>query len=105
VRLLRALEAGLRQPLRARGELGLGARDVERAELLVERFFRFQIGTDLRSAPFLRQALAEAEESCGDLQPVDGVEARRDTAPAAAPDSVSTRTGLSRLDLETDRRL
>jgi DNA repair protein RecO (recombination protein O) len=105
VRLLRALEAGLRQPLRARGELGLGARDVERAELLVERFFRFQIGTDLRSAPFLRQALARAEESCGDLQPVDGAEARRDTAPAAAPDSVSTRTGLSRLDLETDRRL
>ena len=105
LRLLHALEAGLRQPLRARGELGLGARDVERTELLVERFFRFQIGTDLRSAPFLRQALADALEPCPDSQLVDGIGERGDTPPAAAPDSVSTQTGLSRLDLDTDRRL
>jgi DNA repair protein RecO (recombination protein O) len=105
VRLLRALEAGLRQPLRARGELGLGARDVERIELLVERFFRFQIGTDLRSAAFLRQALADAEESAGDARAVDGAGERGDTPPAAAPDSASSQTGPSRLELESDRRL
>ncbi len=105
VQLLRALEAGLRQPLRARGELGLGPRDVERAELLVERFFRFQIGTDLRSASFLRQTLADGEELSGRAQPVDGIGARGNTAPAAAPDGVATRAGSTRLDLETDRRL
>jgi len=93
VRLLRALEAGLRQPLRARAELGLGARDVERAELLVERFFRFQIGTELRSAAFLRQALADAEESRADPEPVDGVGDRGDTAPASDPGAASARTG------------
>jgi DNA repair protein RecO (recombination protein O) len=84
LRLLRALEAGLRQPLRSRAELGLAASDVERVELLVERFFRFQIGTDLRSAAFLRQALADAEESSRQSRAVDGVGERGDTAPAAA---------------------
>ena len=89
VRLLLALEAGLRQPLRTRGDLGLGAREVERAELLVERFYRFQIGTDLRSASFLRQTLADAEEPGGNAPRVDGVGERGDTAPAAAPIGVS----------------
>jgi DNA repair protein RecO (recombination protein O) len=84
LRLLRALEAGLRAPLRARGELGLSARDVERVELLVERFFRFQIGTDLRSAAFLRQALADVEKSPGESRAVDGIGERGDTPPAAA---------------------
>jgi hypothetical protein len=85
LRLLRALEAGLRQPLRARFELGLSARDVERVELLVERFFRFQIGTELRSAAFLRQALADLEAATDDVRAVDGAGERGDTAPAAAP--------------------
>jgi len=89
LRLLRALEAGLRQPLRARGELGLAARDVERVELLVERFFRFQIGSDLRSAAFLRQALADAEESSPQPRAVDGTGERGDTPPAAASIGVS----------------
>lgn len=84
LRLLRALEAGLRAPLRARFELGLSARDVERVELLVERFFRFQIGTDLRSAAFLRQALADAEEPPREGRAVDGIGERGDTPPAAA---------------------
>jgi DNA repair protein RecO (recombination protein O) len=105
VKLLGALEAGLRQPLRARAELGLGAQDVERAELLIERFFRYQIGTELRTAAFLRQALADepGPEAC-DRQ-VDVVGGRVNTAPAVAPDGASTQNGLSRLDLETDRRL
>ncbi len=89
IRLLRVLEAGLRQPLRARAELGLDAREVERVELLVERFFRFQIGTDLRSAAFLRQALADAEDSSGESPAVDGTGERGDTAPAAASIGVS----------------
>jgi DNA repair protein RecO (recombination protein O) len=104
VRLLRALEAGLRQPLRARGELGLDPRDVERAELLVERFFRFHIGTELRSAGFLRQALADAEDSRGDEASVDGALDREDTAPASEDDAAAARSELSRLDLETDGR-
>ena len=104
VRLLRALEAGLRQPLRARAELGLDAREVERAELLVERFFRFQIGTELRSAPFLRQALADAEETRAEMVLVDGTGDHGDTAPASEQDTASARIALSRLDLETDRR-
>jgi DNA repair protein RecO (recombination protein O) len=103
VRLLRALEAGLRQPLRARAELGLDPRDVERAELLVERFFRFQIGTELRSAPFLRQALADAEESRAEAVLVDGIGGRGDTAPASEIEAASARNPPARLDLETDR--
>ncbi len=105
VQLLRALETGLRQPLRTRAELGLGARDVERAELLVERFFSFQIGTELRTTAFLRQVLADAEESRAHARAVDAVGERGDTPPAVAPDGGSMQTGLSRLDLETDRRL
>ncbi len=84
LRLLRALDAGLRLPLRARAQLGLSAREAERVELLVERFFRFQIGTELRSASFLRQALGDARESPARARAVDGTGERGDTAPAAA---------------------
>lgn len=105
VKLLGALESGLRQPLRARADLGLGAKDVERAELLIERFFRYQIGTELRTAAFLRQAIADAPGSEAFDRQVDAVGGRVNTAPAAAPDGASTQNGLSRLDLETDRRL
>lgn len=79
-RLLRALEAGLRQPLRARGSLGFGSRDVERAERLIDRFFRFHIGFELRSEAFLRSALAETPA-------VDVDRGRGDTAPASDPDA------------------
>jgi DNA repair protein RecO (recombination protein O) len=81
-RLLRALESGLRQPLRARATLGFGELDVELAARLVERFFRFHIGFELRSEAFLRQVLADGETS-GDL--VDGAPDREDTAPPTDP--------------------
>jgi len=93
-RLLRALEAGLRQPLRARGELGFGARDVELAGRLVERFFRFHIGFELRSEAFLRQVLADGERP-GDL--VDGAADREDTAPPSDPQVASARPALPRV--------
>ncbi len=57
-RLLLALDAGVRSPLRKRDRLGLSAQDVRRAELLLERFFRFHIGIELRSAPFLREVVS-----------------------------------------------
>ncbi len=56
-RLMLALEQGLRSPLRERGRLGLGREDVRRAERLLERFFRFHLASELRSAPFLRDIL------------------------------------------------
>jgi DNA repair protein RecO (recombination protein O) len=87
-RLLRALESGLRQPLRARGELGLAARDVELAARLVERFFRFHIGFELRSEPFLRAALADAAARA---QSVDGAPSHEDTAPPSDPGAATAR--------------
>ena len=56
-RLLLALDSGIRSPLRDRGLLGLDSRDVARAELLLERFFRYHIGLELRTMPFLRQVV------------------------------------------------
>lgn len=73
-RLLAALEQGIRTPLLARGGLGLGTRDVARLELVVDRFFRFHIGIELRSTAFLRQILSP--------RPVDAGRARGDNAPA-----------------------
>ena len=73
-RLLAALEQGIRSPLRERGSLGLGPRDVGRLELLIDRFFRFHIGIDLRSTAFLRQVLTPGA--------VDAGRARGDNAPA-----------------------
>jgi DNA repair protein RecO (recombination protein O) len=87
-RLLRALESGLRQPLRARGELALSAREVELAGRLVERFFRFHIGFELRSEPFLRHALADAAARA---ESVDGAADREDTAPPSDPDAATAR--------------
>ena len=87
-RLLRALESGLRQPLRARGELALSARDVELLARLVERFFRFHIGFELRSEPFLRHALADA---VAQPESVDASAGREDTAPPSDPDAATAR--------------
>jgi DNA repair protein RecO (recombination protein O) len=81
-RLLRALEAGLRAPLRTRGELGLTAREVELLARLVERFFRFHIGFELRSEPFVRSALAA---SVPELDSVDSSLGHEDTAPPSGP--------------------
>ena len=93
-RLLHALEAGLRQPLRARAELGFGARDVPPAALLVERFFRFHIGFELRSEPFLRQVFAP-RAARGDS--VDAAPDREDTAPPSDPQGASARHSSPRL--------
>ncbi|HTO53122.1 MAG TPA: DNA repair protein RecO [Myxococcota bacterium] len=82
LRLLRGLEAGLRQPLRARHELGLQPRDVALAARLVERFFRFHIGFELRSEGFLRRVFADRIDGADS---VDGDSGREDTAPPSDP--------------------
>jgi DNA repair protein RecO (recombination protein O) len=86
--LLRALEAGLRQPLRSRGELGLSERDVDLAARLVERFFRFHIGFELRSEAFLRQVFADGEAA---PVSVDSTSGRGDTAPPFDPHAATAR--------------
>lgn len=55
--LLIRLETGIRTPLRDRSGLGLDPDALRTAEGLVERFFRFHVGFELRSAPFVRQTL------------------------------------------------
>jgi DNA repair protein RecO (recombination protein O) len=57
VRVLMALESGLRLPLRDRARLGLGRGDVVLAEALLDRFFWFHLGAQLRTCAFLRQML------------------------------------------------
>lgn len=86
--LLRTLEAGLRQPLRSRAELGLSERDVELAGRLVERFFHFHIGFELRSEAFLRQVFADGEAHAVS---VDGAPGRGDTAPPSDPQAATAR--------------
>jgi DNA repair protein RecO (recombination protein O) len=86
--LLRALEAGLRQPLRSRGELGFSEREVDLAARLVERFFRFHIGFELRSEAFLRQVFADGEARAVS---VDGESGHGDTAPPSDPHAATAR--------------
>jgi DNA repair protein RecO (recombination protein O) len=86
--LLRALEAGLRQPLRSRGELGFSEREVDLAARLVERFFRFHIGFELRSEAFLRQVFADGEARAVS---VDGASGHGDTAPPSDPHAATAR--------------
>ena len=87
-RLLRALEAGLRQPLRSRHDIGLPPRDVPLASRLVERFFRFHIGFELRSEGFLRTVFAD-DGARGDS--VDAASDREDTAPPSDPHAAAAR--------------
>jgi DNA repair protein RecO (recombination protein O) len=82
--LLLALEVGIRSPLRERAGLGLGERAVRTAELLTERFFRFHVGFELRSAGFLREIVQFA--------PLDVSGTPGDTAPA--PREAGDETGL-----------
>jgi DNA repair protein RecO (recombination protein O) len=93
-RLLRALESGLRQPLRSRGELHLSPRDVDLAAHLIERFFRFHIGFELRSEAFLRQVFADGDARADS---VDGDSGRRDTAPPSDPHAATARLEPPRL--------
>ncbi len=76
VELLRALDAGIRTPLRDRHQLGLSPEGVARLDHLLDRFFRFHVGFELRSDPFLRLSLSRARL---DLNDSPG-----DTAPARA---------------------
>src|SRR5262245_6786860 len=62
-RVLLALERGIRTPLRQRAALGLRRSEVRNAERLIQRFFQFHIGVELRSAAFLAEALDAAERS------------------------------------------
>jgi DNA repair protein RecO (recombination protein O) len=94
VRLLRALESGLRQPLRSRGELRLSEPDVDLASHLIERFFRFHIGFELRSEAFLRQVFADGDARADS---VDGDSGRRDTAPPSDPHAATARLEPPRL--------
>ncbi len=55
--LLLALEAGIRTPLRERGALGLGEAEVREVEPLLERFFRFHVGLELRTTDFVHQVV------------------------------------------------
>lgn len=87
--LLRAVEEGIRTPLRERGRLALSAPEVRRAELLFERFFRFHIGVELKSTAFLRNTLG--------FEPVDADPTREDAAPP--------RTGGVGGEPQTDRRV
>jgi DNA repair protein RecO (recombination protein O) len=61
--LLKALEAGIRLPLKERGRLGLSSGDVGRAEALLDRFFRFHLGSELRTGSFLRRILSGSLDS------------------------------------------
>jgi DNA repair protein RecO (recombination protein O) len=69
--LMRALDLGLRTPLRDRAALGLTARGIQRAEELLDRFFRFHVGLELRSSEIVRGLVS-----------LDARDPRLDTAPA-----------------------
>jgi len=60
-RLPRALEAGLRSPLRESRGLRLRPAEVEQAEILMDRFFRYHIDLELRTAAFLRGILGRQQ--------------------------------------------
>lgn len=71
--ILLALEAGVRTPLRERAALGLEGARLRRAQQLLDRFFRFHIGSELRTDEFLRQALP--------FERLDAAQEPADTAP------------------------
>ncbi len=75
--LLRALEEGIRKPLCERARLALAPPAVRRAELLLERFFRYHVGIELRSSAFVHATLG--------FERVDAGRPGEDTAPARDP--------------------
>ena len=76
-RILLALEAGIRAPLCDRGQLALSGPDLCRACVLLERFFRFHIGLELKTEAFLGAVLP--------IDRLDGRARRADTAPTSEP--------------------
>ncbi len=96
--LLLALEAGVRRPLVERGALGLEGPLLLRAQVLVDRFFRFHIGAELRTDPFLRSILP--------LERLDAAQARADTAPdprGGEPAQPARDSGVSRPEADPRR--
>lgn len=71
--ILLALDAGLRRPLKERGGLGLEGARLRRAQALLDRFFRFHMGSELRTDEFLRSVLP--------LDRLDAAGGAADTAP------------------------
>ena len=65
VRIVRALEQGIRQPLRERHLHGLQASELREAERMMDRFFRFHIGIELRSEPVVRGLLRSTLDGQG----------------------------------------
>ncbi len=83
-RVLLAHERGIRTPLRQRAALGLRLPEVRNAERLIQRFFQFHIGVELRSAAFLAEALDAGERSL-DAPPAPGNTSRRSAEPSPDP--------------------
>ena len=83
-RVLQALERGIRTPLRQRAVLGLRQTEIRNAERLIQRFFQFHIGVELRSAAFLAEALDAAERSL-DAPPDPGNTSRQSAEPSPDP--------------------
>ena len=83
-RVLLALERGIRTPLRQRATLGLRLTEVRNAERLIQRFFQFHLGLELRSAAFLAEALDAAERSL-DAPGDPGNTSRRSAEPLPDP--------------------
>jgi DNA repair protein RecO (recombination protein O) len=83
-RVLLALERGVRTPLRQRAALGLRGAEVRSAERLIQRFFQFHIGVELRSAAFLAEALDSGERSL-DAPGDPGNTSRRSAEPSPDP--------------------
>jgi DNA repair protein RecO (recombination protein O) len=83
-RLLLALEAGIRSPLRERAALGLAPAAVREAQRLVDRFFRFHIGLELRCGRFV-QSILDDERARGDTAPPSGGGSRSTARSAPRP--------------------
>jgi DNA repair protein RecO (recombination protein O) len=85
--LLAALEAGIRTPLRERAKLGLGSAAVAEGERLLERFFLFHLGSELRTSAFLRGILTfrrlDAESPAVNTAPARRAPAAPDAEPPA----------------------
>jgi DNA repair protein RecO (recombination protein O) len=98
-RILLALERGIRTPLRQRAALGLRRADVHNAERLMQRFFQFHIGVELRSATFLAESLDSGERSLDDpgtagdtsRQPAEPSRDPRAAPPNGAPHESASR--------------
>ena len=80
-------QSGHRLPLRERMRLGLSPEAVVYLERLIDRFFQFHVGIQLRTAEFLRETLRSREN-------LDGGGCPGDTAgPSASPEAAVPASG------------